>query len=182
MIDAIAASCVLTFLWNGWHSGSAFQFGQTVTIFMAALIARAVTLPLARFLASTYGMASPDQVIGVAFLGAFAALYLLLWISVLNLTQEMRNFHQRGPGDRFLGALIGAVRGALLATIVSIGVLTYTFDRTLESPSALVEQSHSSPYALRFDFLSPFADKFDEEMRESEVSSDTQKKPWEDMK
>ena len=179
MIDAIAASCVLTFLWNGWHSGSAYQFGQSVTIFMAALVARALTLPIARFLGATYGLESPDHLVGVAFLGAFALLYLLLWISVLNLTEEMRNFHQRGPGDRFIGAIIGAFRGLLLASVLTIGILTFTFDRKLDSTSELVQESRFSPYALRFDFLSPCADKFDEEIREAGEDSGEREQPWE---
>jgi uncharacterized membrane protein required for colicin V production len=166
VIDALAASLALTFLWNGWHSGSVYQLGQTVTLFMAALVARAISLPLARFLGSMYGFDSPDRLVGVAFLGAFALFYLLLWISVLNLTQEMRNFHERGPGDRFAGAFVGAIRGGVMAVILSVGILTLTFDRTLDMTSESVQQSKVSQYALRFDFLSPFADKLDEEMQE----------------
>ncbi|MGB0590077.1 MAG: CvpA family protein [Myxococcota bacterium] len=179
MIDALAASLALTFLWNGWHTGSLYQLGQTVTVFMAALIARAVSLPVARFLGSMYGFDSADRLVGVAFLGAFALFYLLLWISVLNLTEEMRNFHERGPGDRFAGAFVGALRGGVMAVILSIGILTLTFDRTQDTTSESVQRSVLSPYALRFDFLSPFADKLDEEMEERLNATEEPDRNWE---
>ena len=126
MIDGLAASLALTFLWNGWHSGSVYQLGQTVTIFMAALVARAITLPLARFIGEVYTIDNPDRLVGVAFMGAFVLLYVLLWLSVVRLTEEMRNFHERGSGDRFLGALVGGVRGGLMGLILAIGILTLT--------------------------------------------------------
>lgn len=179
MIDALAASLVLTFLWNGWHTGSVYQLGQSVTIFMAALIARAITLPVARFLGSTYGFDSPDRLVGVAFLGAFTLIYILLWISVLNLTQEMRNFHERGPGDRFAGALVGALRGGIMAVVITVGLLTMSFDRSLDRTSEAVSKSRVSPYALRADFLSPFADKLAEEIEEQADTVEDSEEPWE---
>jgi uncharacterized membrane protein required for colicin V production len=179
VIDALSASLVLTFLWNGWHTGSLYQLGQTVTIFMAALVARAITLPLARFIGSMYGFDSPDRLVGVAFVGAFALIYLLLWISVLNLTNEMRNFHERGPSDRFGGAFMGALRGVTLAIVLSIGILTLTFDRTSDSTSESIERSKVSQYALRFDFLSAFADKLDEEIEEQLDAEAPADRNWE---
>jgi uncharacterized membrane protein required for colicin V production len=179
VIDALAASLAITFIWNGWHTGSVYQLGQTVTVFMAALVARAVSLPLARLLGSLYSFDSSDQLVGVAFLGAFALIYVLLWISVLNLTNEMRNFHMRGPSDRFGGALCGALRGALMAVVLSVGILTLTFDRTQDAPSENITQSKVSQYALRFDFLSQFADKLEEETEERLNRGEPSDRNWE---
>ena len=179
MIDGLAASLALTFLWNGWHTGSVYQFGQTVTIFMAALVARAATLPLARFLGEVYTIESPDRLVGVAFLGAFALFYLLLWVSVIRLTDEMRNFHERGPGDRFFGALVGAVRGGLMGIVLAIGILTLTFDRSTDTTSETVQSSQVSQFALQYDFLSPFADKLDEEFDDRTDKPEATDRAWE---
>lgn len=178
MIDGLAASLALTFLWNGWHTGSVYQIGQTVTIFMAALVARAVTLPLARFLGDVYGTDSPDRLIGVAFLGAFFVLYLILWVSVIRLTEEMRNYHERGPGDRFLGAGVGAIRGGLMGIVMAIGLLTLNFDRHSDAVSPSVATSKVSQFALRYDFLSPFADKLDEEYQIRAEQDEPEDRAW----
>ena len=166
MIDGIAASLALTFLWAGWETGSAYQLGQTVTVFMAALVARALTLPIARFMINIQASDTPDHAIGLAFLGTFLLLYVLLWVGVIQLTNEMRNFHQRGPGDRFLGAGIGALRGVLMGIVLAVGIMSLTYDRPNGEVYSAFETSHVGPVAVENDFLAPFADKLDEELAE----------------
>lgn len=166
MIDGIAASLALTFLWTGWETGSVYQLGQTVTIFMAALVARAVTLPLGRFILNIDASDGPDHAIGFAFIAAFVTLYVLLWLGVSHLTNEMRNFHQRGPSDRFLGATIGALRGGLIGIVLAIGIMSLTYDRPGSTVYSAFETSHVGPIAVENDFLAPFADKLDEELAE----------------
>ena len=166
MIDGIAASLVLTCLWSGWGTGSIYQIGQTVTIFMAALIARAVTLPVARFVVNVQGSQDPDHATGVAFIGAFIVIYGVLWVGVIRLTEEMRNFHQRGPGDKFIGAAIGGVRGALFGVVLAVGILNLTYDRANELIHPSFVTSRLGPTVVQNDFLSRFADKLDEELEE----------------
>jgi len=178
VIDGIAASLALTFLWTGWETGSAFQLGQTVTVFMAALVARAVTLPIARFMIDIQASDGPDHAVGLAFLGAFAALYGLLWIGVIQLTNEMRNFHQRGPGDRIIGAAIGAARGALMGLVIIIGITSLTYDRAGDAVYRSIERSRVGPFAEQYDFLGPFADKLEEEIAEREDRPPSGDRRW----
>ena len=65
-----------------------------------------------------------------------------------------------------------------MTMVITIGLLTMTFDRSSEIPSERVTQSHVSPYALRFDFLSPFADKLDEEIEERAQQPSEDEEPW----
>jgi uncharacterized membrane protein required for colicin V production len=171
VIDGLAAILTLTFLWTGWETGSIYQGAQTIVVFMAALIARAVTLPIARFVVSVEGSENPDHVIGAAFIISFLALYGLLWIGIVRLTNEMRNFQQQGPGDRVFGACIGALRGALFSIVLGVGIMNMNYDRTNDVVSESFEKSHVGPVVARNDFLSRFADKLAEDM-ETEANRD----------
>ena len=178
MIDGILASLVLTFLWTGWETGSVYQLGQTVTVFMGALIARFLALPIAGFLVNTEGSADADRAVGMAFLGAFAAAYGLLWIAVLNLTNEMRNFHERGPGDRFIGAACGALRGGVLGMVLIVGILTMTYDRPNDMPGEAIQTSRVGPVAMRNNFLARFADSLEADLEERASQDPNQDRAW----
>ncbi len=178
MVDGLVASLVLTFLWSGWQTGSVYQLGQTVTIFMAALVARAITLPVARFFIDAQGSDDPDYAVGIAFIGCFIAIYALLWLSVVRLTEEMRNFHQRGPQDRFLGAAVGAVRGGLIGVVLAVGIMTLTFDRPNNAVDAAMERSQIGDIAIRYDFLLPFAHKLEEELDERANADPADDRAW----
>ncbi|MDP6942688.1 MAG: CvpA family protein [Myxococcota bacterium] len=166
MIDGLAASLALTLLWTGWETGSVYQLGQTVTVLMAALVARFLTLPLAGFVVGLQDVQDPDHAVGAAFLGGFVAIYGLLWISVINLTTEMRNFHERGPGDRVLGAGCGALRGGLMGLVLIVGLMTMTFDRQDGTYSSAIQTSRVGPIAARYDFLAKFADALEQDLAE----------------
>ncbi len=178
MIDGIAASLALTLLWTGWETGSVYQLGQTVTVFMAALVARFLTLPLAGFVVGLQDVEDPDSAVGMAFLGGFVALYGLLWISVINLTTEMRNFRERGPGDRVVGAVCGALRGGLLGLVLIVGLMTMTFDRQSGAYSSAIEKSRVGPIAVRYDFLAKFADSLEEDLAERAERPPAKDRAW----
>ncbi len=178
MIDGLAAALAFVLLVSGWHTGSVYQLGQTVTVFMGALIARAVSLPLARFLVDVQRATDPDRAVGTAFLIAFVAVYGLLWFSVLRLTAELRDAHDRGPHDRFFGAAVGALRGGVMALVVAVGVMTMTFDRAGAETYEIFDHSRVGQAAIDRDFLSPFADKLEEEMNEAASRADDPRRDW----
>lgn len=178
MIDGIAASLALTFLLTGWETGTVYQLGQAVAVFMAALIARAITYPLALFLIDLDKADGPDHAIGLAFLGAFLTVFAILWFSVLRLTAEMRRFHARNPGDRVVGGAVGALRGGLMGLVIAVGILSYTFDRPNDTPYAAFERSHVGAFAMQYNFLSSFADKLDEALTERSEGPSPSERAW----
>lgn len=155
-LDITALILVLLGAWGGWSSGSLTQAARLALLVIAAIAARALTAPIAGFYLRMSEGATVETAVGACFLGAFVALAAILWVALRGFTADLGNSVDRSPADRFAGAIVGAAKGAAVALILAVGLLS--FARGGGSNLVGWEQSRAGSVAMKRDFLQPVAD------------------------
>lgn len=123
-LDALVFGVLAAFAWMGARRGAAAAaMGLVVLI---GSYAAAIAFGGAYGPAVAIGLALPEWAgIPVAGTAAFAVAFVLLSLLgwVVKRAAEVPAGESRSPRDRFLGAVFGALRGALVALLLSYGVI-----------------------------------------------------------
>ena len=107
---------------TGWPSGTAHQLVRLCAVIMAALGARLGLGPVSGFVTRMSG-ADYDTAVAMSYLLAFAVWFLVLWLAAEGISDRIRDGHERGVGDRYGGAGVGALKGGALAFVLAIPLL-----------------------------------------------------------
>jgi len=122
-LDILAGLCLVGGAVFGAPSGTVHQLIRLAALIFAGLGARLGLVPIAGFFYRMSG-AEFETAIGVSYLASFVVCFVILWLATEELSNRVRDGQIRSTNDSYGGAFVGAVRGLVLAYIVSVGALT----------------------------------------------------------
>ena len=167
-LDIFAAVCVVIGAIFGSPSGTTHQLVRLTAVVFAAMGARFGLGAVAGFFYRMSG-SSFETAVGTCYLVAFALWFVLLWLASEELSNRIRDSQTRGPNDRYGGALLGALRGAVLAYAVTVGLLTV--QPSLAFAGGDGEGGRVGRWVSQRNYLAPVLDHVTEreELREDEA-------------
>lgn len=122
-LDLFAAITVALGAWTGWTSGSMLQLGRLAAVVLAAVLGRMMVVPVTGFyLRMTTGVV--ETTVAMVFVVVYAIGWIVFWLMLQRLTEEVRDVQDRTPADRVGGAVVGAAKGLVLAFVIVSVVVT----------------------------------------------------------
>lgn len=122
-LDIVAAVLICWALVRGWLRGFLYQLGQIGMLALAFVAARALSDQVEPLVASLLDVTPMVQQV-VGFAVVFSVVYV---VGLMVLGAFTRDIHKASEtlsnGDRSLGAMVGAVKGALLVYLCFVGLI-----------------------------------------------------------
>ena len=150
VLDILGLAALVAGAVTGWPSGTAHQLVRLTAVVLASLGARLGLVPVAGFVTRMSG-AQYETAVGMSYLLAFCLWFFVLWLAAEGISERIRDAQQRSPGDRYGGALVGALKGGILALVLAVPLLT--LNPGLGSAGSATWQSHLATMAHERDFL-----------------------------
>ena len=157
----------------GRPSGTAHQLVHLTFVVAAGFAGRLGVETFAGFIHRIFG-AETDHAVGGCYLVMFAIWFGVTWLAAEAISDRVRDAQVRKPADRHGGFLVGACKGAAMAYIIAVGLLT--MKPGIGYGGAGEEAGRVATYVHKHNFLLRSADDAidAEDAREDEVDEN----PW----